>query len=114
MLLDEHFATDNHHSCFETTQGEALTRDLLLLDSCSTVCVITIKDMLHNIHRVQNTMTVQCNAGIRRTNQMGWIGSFPEPVWYDPGGAANIMSLQVVTKHYDVFYDSTNGNKFTV
>jgi hypothetical protein len=34
------------------------------------------------------------------------MGDFPEPVWYNPKGVANIMSLFVVMKYYQVQYDS--------
>jgi hypothetical protein len=39
-------------------------------------------------------------------NLKGWMGDFPEPVWYNPKGVANIMSLFVVKKYYRVQYDS--------
>lgn len=34
------------------------------------------------------------------------MGDFPEPVWYNPKGVANIMSLFVVKKYYRVQYDN--------
>jgi hypothetical protein len=59
-------------------------------------------------------MKVRCNLGIQTTNKMGYLGSFPKPVWYDPKGIANIMSLFVVQKFYCVTYDVMNGNSFKV
>ena len=114
-MLQPNGTDHNHHqSCHNTAHAKCNTRKLLLLDSCSTVCIIANKNLLHNIHRMGRTMTVQCNAGTRQTNRMGWIGDFPEPVWYDLGGVANIMSLQVVMHYYDMIYDSRNGNVFRV
>ena len=89
-------------------------QNLLLLDSCSTVCLISDSRLLHNIHRAEKSMTVQCNAGTRTTRHMGWIGTFPEPVWYDPGGAANIMSLHIMKRYYHVTYDSDGDDAFVV
>ncbi len=43
---------------------------------------------------------------------MGTFGNFPEPVWYDPHGAANILSLYTFSKHYTVTYDSSQDNTF--
>jgi hypothetical protein len=59
-------------------------------------------------------MRVRCNAGVRVTNQKGYLGSFPEPVWYDPRGIANILSLFIVQKYYHVTYDSAVDNAFRV
>jgi hypothetical protein len=45
---------------------------------------------------------------------MAWMGSFPEPVWYDPNAAANILSLYTVKKYYRVQYDSHQDDAFIV
>jgi hypothetical protein len=31
---------------------------------------------------------------------MGYLGDFLEPVWYDPKGVADILSLFIVQKYY--------------
>ena len=59
-------------------------------------------------------MTVRCNAGTITTNQMGWLGDYPEPVWYNPTGIANILSLANVKKYYHVTYDSKSTDTFMV
>jgi hypothetical protein len=59
-------------------------------------------------------MRVRCNAGVRVTNLMAWMGSFPEPVWYDPNAVANILSLYTVKKYYRVQYDSHKDDAFIV
>jgi len=59
-------------------------------------------------------MRVRCNAGVRTTNQQGRLGNFPEPVWYNPKGVANILSLNSVKKHYRVTYDSAERDTFVV
>jgi hypothetical protein len=70
----------------------------LLLNSCSTVNLIANKDLLHGIHKVPTTMCIRCNAGVTTTNLKGWLSNCLEPVWYNPDGVANIMSLFVVKK----------------
>jgi hypothetical protein len=45
---------------------------------------------------------------------MGYLGDFPEPVWYDFKGVANILSLFIVQKYYQVLYDSRKDNSFIV
>jgi hypothetical protein len=86
----------------------------LLLDSCSTVNLIANKSLLHGIHQVPITMHIQSNAGVTTTNLKGWLGDFPEPVWYNPDGVANIMSLFVIKKYYRVRYDSNRQDALLV
>jgi hypothetical protein len=42
------------------------------------------------------------------------LGDFPEPVWYNPKGVANILSLNSVKRHYQVKYDSEGDDTFIV
>jgi hypothetical protein len=51
-------------------------------------------------------MNIRCNAGMTSTNLQGWRGDFPKPVWYNPKGVVNIMSLFVVKKYYRIQYDN--------
>ena len=89
-------------------------KDLLLLDSCSTVNLITNKLYVHNIHKVNRRMHVRCNAGVRTTNTMGTLGKFPVPVWVDPPASANVLSLHTVQKFYHVHFDNHIRDGFTV
>ena len=74
----------------------------LLLDSCSTVNLISDKDLLTNIHPVPHSLQVRCNAGSVVINHLGYLGSYPEPVWFNPEGIANLMSLHNVQQYYQV------------
>jgi hypothetical protein len=87
---------------------------ILLLDSCSTLNLISDESMLHDIHEVDKTMHVRCNAGVTKTNLMGWLGDFLEPVWFNPKGVTNILSLYIVTKYYHVQFDSKQDNALIV
>ena len=71
----------------------------LLMDSCLSVNIITNRKWLHNIHKVIHPMTVYCNAGQVLLTHMGYSGSYPEPVWYNPSGIANIMPLHNVSQY---------------
>ena len=86
----------------------------LLLDSCSTLNLFADKSLLHDIHEVDKYMHVRCNAGVTSTNLMAWFRDFPEPVWYNPDGVANILSLYIITQHYAVTMDSEKDNAFYV
>jgi hypothetical protein len=45
---------------------------------------------------------------------MGRFGDFPEPVWYNPNGVANILSLYIMTKYYQVTMDTNEDNAMLV
>lgn len=103
-----------HHLDF-VGYTSASTDSSLLLDSCSTINPIANKSLLHGIHKVPITMHIPCNAGVTTTNLKGWLGDFPEPVWFNPTGVvANIMSLFIVKKYYRVRYDSNRQDALLV
>jgi hypothetical protein len=103
---------------FDSRQADFIAFQLgdpiLLLDSCSTLNLISDESMLRDIHEVDKTMHVRCNAGVTKTNLMGWLGDFPEPVWFNPKGVANILSLYIMTKYYHVQFDSKQDNALIV
>ena len=43
---------------------------------------------------------------------MGDFRGFPEPVWIDKGGIANIIYLKTAKKYFKILYDSDDGNGF--
>ena len=49
----------------------------LLIDSCSTINIISSPNLLHGIHHVSNPIRVCCNAGVTILNQMGYLGDYP-------------------------------------
>ncbi len=100
--------------CHRSACLNALDPNLLLLDSCSTVNLISNRNMLTGIHRADTPLQVRCNAGTKHVTMMGTFGDFPEQVWYDPHGATNILSLYTVSKYYAVTYDSSQDDTFHV
>ena len=58
----------------------------LLIDSCSTVDIVSSSNLLHGIHHVSHPIWVRCNAGVTTLNQMGYLGDYPCPVWFNPEG----------------------------
>jgi hypothetical protein len=82
----------------------------LLLDSCSTANIFANADLLTNIHDAPNPIWVRCNAGRIQLTQQGYFGNYPYPVWYNPKGVANILSLNNVAQHYRVTMDTTHNS----
>jgi hypothetical protein len=66
----------------------------LLLDSCSTIDVMSNASLHHNIHCVKCPTWVHCNARQVQLDHQGY------PVWCIPKGVANILSLNNVANNY--------------
>ena len=43
-------------------------------------------------------LRVHCNAGVTHTNKIGDLLGYSDPVWYNPQGISNILSLGLVHK----------------
>ena len=94
---------EHRHVEIETTLTsftQVLPTTWLLLDSCSTTNLISNKNWLHDIHDNGTSITVWCNAGTVCLAQKGYFGSYPEAVWFNPHGIANIMLLDNVAKYF--------------
>ena len=76
--------------------------------------MISDRSLLSNIHTVDEPIPVHCNAGTITLTQKGTLGQFPDPVWYNPNGIANILSLHAVKKHYHVTMDTEVGDSIHV
>ena len=79
-------------------QGEGLARNRAYLDNCSTVTAFKDSKYIENLRTTKGGMTVNCNAGAVRTNQVGDFGRIR--AWYMPKGIANIFSMHQLEKLY--------------
>ena len=43
-------------------------------------------------------LRVHCKSGVTHTNKIGDLPGYSDPVWYNPKGIANILSLGLVQK----------------
>ena len=86
--------------------GKPLPQRWILLDSCSSANLISDRTLLHDIHQAAHPLVVHCNAGSMTLMEQGYFGSYPEPVWHNPSGLANIMSLNNVSKYYQLTMDT--------
>jgi len=62
-----------------------------LLDNQSTVNLITNRNLLDNIRKTKNPITVHCNNGSSYTNLEDDLGGMT--VYHNPYGIANVLSL---------------------
>ena len=82
----------------------------LLIDSCSTVDIISSPELLHGIHKVSSPIRVRCNAGVTILDWMGYLGDYPQPVWYNPDSGANIMSMFNISQQYHLSMNTHEAN----
>ena len=99
---------------FMESNSHDLSKYWVLLDSCLCGNLIADKSLLHDIHQVENPLTIYCNAATIILDHMGYFGSYPELVWYNPQGTANIMSLANVSKYYQIKMDTSAENCITL
>ena len=96
------------------SKSSPIPEDWCILDNQSTVNFFRNRKYLKNIRKVENHVVIKCNAGVRKTNWVGDLPGFPEPVWYDPGGIANIISMGQAEKYFFVEYSSRDNNGFVI
>ena len=78
-----------------------------------TVLVICNPKHLNNNQRTDRTMHIFFNAGVKTTDMVGDMSGVGE-VWYHSEGIANIISMSLIQKDYQVTYDIRLDNNFRV
>ena len=78
------------------------------------VNLISDKDLLTVIHPVPHSLQVRCNVGSVINDHQGYLSSYPKPVWFNPEGIANFMSLHNIQQYYQVILNTTEDNAFYI
>jgi len=109
----------------DTTRAECCTQEhtakrdghlpsnWILGDSCSTVNITSNPSLLRSIHKAPKQLRAHCNAGTVNLDMQATFGDYPEPVWHNPKGIANIMSLDNMTKCHRVTVGTWKSEGFT-
>ena len=59
-------------------------------------------------------LRVNCNTGVIHTNKIGDLSGYYYPVWCNPKGIDNMLSLVLLQKNHLVTYNIQYGNEFVV
>jgi hypothetical protein len=74
----------------------------VILDSASTIDMFVNADLLTDIRHADPPLRIISNAGNVLVHQQATLPGYPFPVWYHPGGAANVLSLYNIQKCFKV------------
>jgi hypothetical protein len=83
-------------------------REIILLDSQSTICVFCNKSLLASITKARKPLRLRSNGGSMLLKKQATIENYKHKVWYSADAITNIFSLKQVKKQYRVTYDSDN------
>jgi hypothetical protein len=86
--------------------GPLVLRDVVLLDSCSTMDLFCNPRFVQDIVKVQNPITVESNGGKLQVRHKAKVSGYNALVYYDGSAIANILSLKNLGKQYPITYDS--------
>jgi len=89
-------------------------KEMILLDSQSTIDVFYNKKLLGKIKRLKKPLRLQSNGGSMILKKVAAIDNYYGEVWYSENAITNILSLKNVIKLYRVTYDSEEGHYFIV
>jgi hypothetical protein len=106
-----------HKSTIFSQANTGIPATWYLLDNQSTCGIISNPKIVKNIRKVEGYMQLATQAGSTTTNWMADVPRYYRPVWFHPGGIANILSLVNMIAKYHVMYNSCAGdspNQFCV
>ena len=98
------------------TQGALRNRipsNWILLDNQATVDIFCNKDLLNDIHEVDQGIMVIGSTGARTTTKRAVLPGYGN-VWYDKENTANILSMGNMKKRYQITHNSDCGDTFKV
>ena len=81
-------------------------REIILLDSQSTMDLICNPDLVENSFKTNQTMNLRSNGGTMAVSRKARIPGYHADVWFSKKAITNIVALKNLIKQYRVTYDS--------
>ena len=124
LTIQGSIPTNNHLSFLQTVatttnsipayQDDLALRDVILLDSQSTMDLFCNKDMVTSIYTSTEPCMLQSNAGKMLISHKAVVPGLKKDVWFDTNALSNIVALRTLKEQYRVTYDSAQGSCFIV
>jgi len=93
--------------------SRVVPKSWIILDTASTVDMF-LPNMLTHIHETDEVLEVVSTGGTTKIQEKGTLPGYPDEVWCNRRGVANIISLHNLQKHYRIEYDNNVQDKFLV
>jgi hypothetical protein len=83
-------------------------RQVILLDSQSTIDLFCNKALVDKTYKSKNSMRLKTNAGTMLVNQKASISGYNKRVWFTTRAITNIVALSNLIQQYRITYDSND------
>jgi hypothetical protein len=83
-------------------------RNIILLDSQSTMDLFCNPELVQKVSKSKKTMTLKSNGGTMTIDHRAKISGYDEQVWFSKDAITNIIALSNLIKQYRVTYDSAD------
>jgi hypothetical protein len=101
--------TQAHKSTIFSQANCGMPSTWCLLDNQSACDIVSNPKLVRNIRQVEGCMELAAQAGSTTANWMADVPGCCRPVWFHPGGIANVLSVVNMIEKHHVTCDSRGG-----
>ena len=92
-----------NHSHSQLCANQQAHVQCVLLDTCSLIDLFCNQSFVHNVHKVNTTLSLAVNAGMMMTSLKAELPGYGT-VWFDPQAMTNVLSFGNIAKQYPIQY----------